>query len=49
MPEFQNYKNGKTLLTDGALVLDTEKQNITLVEDNGTSIPVGRHFVYVVE
>ncbi|TMW43810.1 hypothetical protein DOY81_011114 [Sarcophaga bullata] len=49
MPEFQNYKKGKTLLTDGALVLDTEKQNITLVEDNGTSIPVGRHFVYVVE
>lgn len=49
IPEFQNYKKGKTLLADGALVLDTEKQNIKLVGENGTSIDLGRHFIYVVE
>ncbi|XP_011294281.1 leucine--tRNA ligase, cytoplasmic [Musca domestica] len=50
MPEFQNFKAGKSLLTEGSLVVDVEKQSITLVEEgSGASIPVGRYFVYVVE
>lgn len=50
MPEFQNFKAGKSLLTEGSLVVDVEKQSITLVEEgSGASIPVGRYFAYVVE
>ncbi|XP_065358523.1 leucine--tRNA ligase, cytoplasmic [Calliphora vicina] len=49
LPEFQDYKKGKIALTAGSLLLDMEKQQITLVEENGTSTPVGRNFIYVVE
>lgn len=52
MPEFQDYKKGKTLLTDGSFLLDVEQQNITWQEEGNAgaaAVPVGRHFIYVVD
>lgn len=50
LPEFQDYKKGKSLLGEGSFLVDVEKQNITIVEEgSATPISVGRHFIYVVD
>uniref|UniRef100_A0A1I8PHA6 leucine--tRNA ligase n=1 Tax=Stomoxys calcitrans TaxID=35570 RepID=A0A1I8PHA6_STOCA len=50
LPEFQDFKSGKSILTEGSLMVDVEKQNVVLIEEgSGTSISVGRHFIYVVD
>nr|XP_036222723.1 leucine--tRNA ligase, cytoplasmic [Bactrocera oleae] len=48
IPEFQNYQQNKTPLTDGAFILDVEKKQVSLkVEDK--VIEVGTNFIYVVD
>lgn len=47
MPKFQDYKSGKSLLTEGVFTLDVEKKTVSMkVEDK--VVEVGRHFIYVV-
>lgn len=48
IPEFQNYQQNKTPLTDGAYILSVETKQVSLkVEDK--VIEVGTNFIYVVD
>lgn len=49
LPEFQDYKKGKSLLTDGSFILDVDQQVVSLRKENGSCTPLGHHFIYVVE
>ncbi|XP_036329061.1 leucine--tRNA ligase, cytoplasmic [Rhagoletis pomonella] len=48
IPLFQDYKTGKTPLTEGEFSLDVEKKQVSLKVD-GKVVEVGRQFIYVVD
>lgn len=48
IPQFQDYKSGKTLLGDGNFVLDVAAKKISL-EQGGKVTEVGRNLIYVVD
>ncbi|XP_067623331.1 leucine--tRNA ligase, cytoplasmic [Eurosta solidaginis] len=48
IPQFQDYKSGKTLLRTGAFILDIEKKEVS-VKFQDKVVEVGRHFIYVVD
>lgn len=48
IPSFQDFKTGKTQLTDGDFVLDVEAKRVS-VKQAGKLTDVGRQLIYVVE
>ncbi|XP_023175082.2 leucine--tRNA ligase, cytoplasmic [Drosophila hydei] len=48
LPNFQDYKTGKTLLSEGNFVLDVQDKRVS-VNIAGKLIEVGRNLIYVVE
>ncbi|XP_017485590.1 PREDICTED: leucine--tRNA ligase, cytoplasmic-like [Rhagoletis zephyria] len=48
IPLFQDYKTGKTPLTEGEFSLDVEKKQVSLKVDDKV-VEVGRQFIYVVD
>ncbi|EDW87550.1 leucine--tRNA ligase, cytoplasmic [Drosophila yakuba] len=48
IPNFEDYKTGKTVLGDGNFVLDVENKKVS-VEQAGKLTEVGRNLIYVVD